>query len=142
MVREPVDSVVMRHALEDSQERDFARRVEPLVAKLHVGYNYFEPEEFHDLACYFTEGRARTDAVNDGVFRVSKKVDVIRTGSGTLQTMTELSRNLGVARQTLQDWVGTLKLPHRFRGKRKVYNINELRRYLLGRREGDNKGLR
>lgn len=141
-MRGSADEVAMRHATEDADEKALLDKAAPLAAKLRGGINYFEPQEFRDLACFFLEGRARRDALDEGTFSVMRKIQIVRVRVGNLLTVSELSRAIGIAQQTLWRWVSKSNLPFRTIGNKKLYNINDVQQHLLTACQEVYKGLR
>lgn len=126
----------MRHAIEDSEERELLTRAAPLAADLDFGINYFEPKQYRDLVYFFHQGKAISEALDSGEFTVERFIRVVRVREGSLLTLSELSRITGVPRRTLVDMAARSRFPAKWIGNKKLYNINDITKYLADHREG------
>ncbi len=136
MTEDDTASVVMRHAVEDWEERELQKRAAPLAAGLDFGINYFEPKQYNDLVYFFLEGKAINEALECGQFSVEKYVKVARVREGCLLTISELARITNVPQRTLWDLAAKARLPFRRIGNKKLYNINNITAILADRRDG------
>ena len=131
---EDPDSVVMRHGLEDAEEKELMDRAAPLAASLTPGINYFEPKPYRDLVYFFLEGTATDAALESGKFTVARFVRIVRVREGSLVTLSELARITGIPRVTLWDLADRCRFPFKRVGNKKLFNIHDIRTYLSDRR--------
>lgn len=142
-VVEDIDSVVMRHALEDADARELRSKAEPLVVQLKTGINYFEPADFFALVRFFQESIADLgEAMETGALDLFGQFRLVRVPVGALVTIEELAAMAGVHRTTALRWAHTSNVPFCFRGKKKLYNIHGLQIQVCNVGEAGGTGLR
>lgn len=130
------DAIVMRHRLEDMEQKELLKRAAPLAASLDYGINYFEPKPYRDLAYFFLEGAKVDDALEAGTFTVERFYKIVRTREGSMMTVSELARVTGVPQKTLWRWVTNSDIPYRSIGNKKLYNIKDIESLLVTNRSG------
>ncbi len=136
MSKEDPNSIVMRHAVEDAEQRELMKRAAPLAAELTYGINYFEPKQYRDLVYFLLEGKRAEEALDRGDFTVERFVRIVRVRDGQLMTVSELSRITKVPQKSLWRWVTKANLPHRSVGNKKLYNLKDIENILVTHREG------
>jgi hypothetical protein len=121
----------MRHALEDREEQTLLEKAATVVARLDLGRNHLEPDDFVLAARFFLSGKKLDEAVECGSFRVKGRIEIVRVRSGAMITVSEIARQSGLPQKTVWRWVTNANLPFTIRGRQKLYNIQDLRDLLV-----------
>lgn len=125
--RPNTDHTVMRHALEDADQRTLIRKAEPLAVLLRPGINYLDPAEFLLMLRFFEDSILDMDLViKHGRTKIYGTFILVRVPQGALLSIAEIAKKAGVSRQTITRWVDRAKVPFSFRGRKKIYNIHGL----------------
>lgn len=127
---------VDRNEREDRESQELAERAEPLLARLLPGRNFMNPGQFRDVVIYFLGEASKISAALDaGSFKPGMGYEVIRqpwSNQERLVTASDLARMSGVGRIRITRILNNLKLTVQWDGRKKLYDIDELREVLNG----------
>ena len=118
---------VRRWSEEDRKNSD-DETYEKIVANLKPGKNYLSSEQYQGVCQWLGIKMAQS-----GTTRYYGGIELVRADwltENTLFTISDIARITGVPRMTVSDCAVRLKLCRQYRGKKVLYDINELRKAL------------
>jgi len=118
------------HAAECKRQSEIAQIAEPVLEGLEPGDHLLTAAQYRAVAEYIFSGDEDTQKLK----RAIEKREFALTGfrffcdaADATTTLREFSRETGIPETTLRRHAAQLKMHFKFRGNRKLYNLNELR---------------
>lgn len=126
--------------------RKSIEQAEKFIVKLKPGANYFTPDQYSAIVFWFwpiDNDKARDMALKAGKFSppggiARDRIEIIKVHwlrEDRLVSLEDLSKQTGIPYRTLWGKIKKLNLPQKVVGRKKLYNIDDLRERLSDKLE-------